>query len=257
MVRDAGNSCFRIWQFSDTHLFADETAKLYAVNCDDSLQRVIAEALSEGGCADICLFSGDLVHDESEHGYRRLLTYIERLSLPTYCMPGNHDDFYVMQRTLSTRNVSCDEHILIRQWLIILVDTTVDGSNAGHLSGLEYERINNLLQQYPDKHVLLAMHHPPLPTNMAWLDNGVTLDNSERVLSLVAEHPQIRVVIWGHAHQEFQERRDGVLWAGCPSTNAQFRPGVTDFELDNVQPGFRTLDLWDDGRVDSAVIRLP
>jgi len=257
MAVNQKKDCFRIWQFSDIHLYADSARELYGVNCDASLKQILSTALSMEDRADICLLTGDLVQDGSETGYQRLLNYIESLAVCSYCLPGNHDDVYMMQRTLSTGNVSCPGHLLYRQWLIILVDTTLDSSNAGHLSGAEYRRINDLLQQYTDEHVLLAMHHPPLPTNMAWLDNGVTMDNPARLHTLVAEHPRIRAVIWGHAHQEFLQLQDGVLWAGCPSTNAQFRPGVTDFELDNVPPGFRTFELWDDGRVDSDVIRLP
>jgi Icc protein len=247
---------FRIWQFSDTHLYADATQSLYGVNCELALQQVLALAKSLQDPADVCLLTGDLVQDGSEDGYLRLLNYFEDLGVRSYCLSGNHDKTDVMRRVLSAQSVNCDDHFLYQQWLVVLLDTTLDGSNAGHLSDSECRRLEALLHQYPDRYVLLAMHHPPLPTKMAWLDNGVTLDNPELVQRWIHAYPNIRGLVWGHAHQAFLDRRDGVLWAGCPSTMAQFRPGVATFELDDVMAGFRYIDLWDDGSIESGVVRI-
>jgi Icc protein len=247
---------FRIWQFSDIHLYADAAQKLYGVNCDASLQAVLSLAQSTATTAEFCLLTGDLVQDGSAAAYRRLLGYFENLSVPAYCLPGNHDTLDLMRRILSSTRVGCQDHILYRRWLVVLLDTTINGSNAGYLSVMESQRLEALIQQYPDRHVLLAMHHPPLPTTMQWLERGVTLENPEQVHQLVANHSCIRGVVWGHAHQAFQEMRADVLWAGCPSTMAQFKPGVDEFELDSVLAGFRYIDLLDDGSIESGVMRV-
>jgi len=249
------NSRFRIWQISDTHLYADPCREMYGMNCDASLRQVLSVARSLSEPADLCLLTGDLVHDGSETGYQRLLNYIDGLGVPVYCLPGNHDDVELMRRMLKSERVSCDKHILFRQWLIVLLDTTVTGSEAGHLSEHECRRLELLIQQYNDRHILLALHHPPVSTSMAWMDSDVTLDNPERVHQLVKKYSRIRAVIWGHAHQEYSRIEDGVLWAGCPSTMAQFKPDSVDFTLDSLLPGLRVLDLGDDGGVESSVIR--
>jgi len=246
----------RIWQFSDMHLFADGSQELYGVNCNDSFQRVLTKALSLSEQADFCLLTGDLAQDETEAAYQRLLGYLDRLAMRSYCLPGNHDADEVMRRVLSTDKVSCNGYVLYGRWLLILLDTTISGSNAGHLSEAEFRRADGLVKKHADKHVLLVMHHPPLVTKMAWLDNGVTLDNPECVHHLVAGYSNIRGVVWGHVHHEFQETRDDVLWLACPSTMAQFKPNVVEFELDDFMPGFRCIELWDDGAIETHVIRL-
>lgn len=248
---------FRIWQISDTHLYADPQREMYGINCDISLQQVLSAVRSASIPVDLCLLTGDLVHDGSETGYQRLLHHIDSLGVPAYCLPGNHDDVDLMQRILVSEHVSCEKHLLYRQWLIVLLDTTVRDSDAGHLPAHECRRLESLIQQYQDRHVLLAMHHPPVPTTMAWLDRDVTLDNPGRLQELVKKYSRIRAVIWGHAHQEFTKTDAGVLWAGCPSTMAQFKPNTVEFTLDALQPGLRVLDLWEDGRIDSTIIRLP
>lgn len=252
----AGPKTLRLWQFSDTHLFAAQTTQLYGIDCLASLRQVLALARARGGEAVLALFTGDLTHDGSAPAYRRLLAEIETLGIPACCLPGNHDNPAVMRAMLATATARCDGHIIEDGWLIVMLDTTVAGSDSGLISDAEAARLESLLAQHPDKYVLVALHHPPLPTAMTWMDRGVTLDNPERLHDIVASHPQVRGVIWGHAHQDFYALRDGRVWAGCPSTMAQFKPGVDDFTLDTLQPGFRYLDLHADGKIITDVLRL-
>lgn len=253
---ESSTDVIRLWQFSDTHLFADDVRQLYGVNCLASLRRVLALAQAQGGRAELALFTGDLVHDGSAEAYRRLAGEIETLGVQAYCLPGNHDDPTLMRAMLTTTSVCCESHVLVAGWLIVLLDSTVAGSESGYLSERELERLVSLLERYPDRYTLLALHHPPLATRMDWLDRGVTLDNPEPLHALVARHANIRGVIWGHAHQASFVVRDGCVWAGCPSTMAQFKPGVSEFALDTLAPGFRYLDLYADGAIATDVIRL-
>lgn len=252
----SGSNALRIWQFSDTHLFSDEAGELYGINCLASLRRVFVLAMTKGGSAELAIFTGDLVHDGSVEAYQRLATEIETLGVTAYCLPGNHDDPTVMRSVLSTANVRCDSHIIAGAWSIVMLDTTVTGSDSGRLGERELNRLVSLLEHHPEKHTLLALHHPPLPTRMDWLDRDVTLDNPERLQEIVKAYSNIRGVIWGHAHQASIELRDGCTWAACPSTMAQFKPDVAEFSLDALQPGFRWLDLYPDGKIETDIIRL-
>ena len=112
MSSGSEDDCLRIWQFSDTHLYADAAQELYGINCDISLQQVLLTAQSLPRAADLCLLTGDLVHDYSEAAYQRLLDYFERLAIPAYCLPGNHNAVNLMQRILESGHVSCDNHIV-------------------------------------------------------------------------------------------------------------------------------------------------
>jgi Icc protein len=40
---------------------------------------------------------------------------------------------------------------------------------------------------------------------------------------------------------------------GTPSTSAQFKPRVDHFEIDDLPPAFRWLDLYPDGRLDTGL----
>lgn len=254
--KNSENIFFRILQFSDTHLSADIDAELYGVNCHDTLRQVLKHAQEHVGPVALSLLTGDLVHDGSVVAYRRLLQLIESTGVQSYCLAGNHDDPEMMRTVLSSQYVSCPDYIVHQDWLIICVTTFWPGHESGRLPDGEADRIERLIADFSDYHVLLAMHHPPLATTMAWMDADVTLTNPAVVHHLVKEHAAIKAVVWGHAHQAFEAMIDGVLWAGCPSTMAQFKPGVVNFELDNVAPGFRTFDLYSDGSVTTSLFRL-
>lgn len=250
-------AAFRFWQFSDCHLYSDVQQCLYGNNTEQSLQQVLALALGQTQRADFAVVSGDLVHDESAIPYQRLQRHLLTLDMPVCCIAGNHDDKTLMQQHLPADHVQCPQIFLHQAWQIIFVDAVVAGRESGYLGADECDRLLSCLAAEPQRHTIVCLHHPPLPTGMAWLDKDVTLENPQQLLDIVSRHQQVRAVIWGHVHQEFTANNDGVLWAACPSTTAQFKPNSSHFALDDRPPGFRWFDCYADGRIDTGVVRLP
>jgi len=125
---------FRLWQFSDPHLFADTTKEFYGINCHESFQQVLRLALSHSIRADLSIFTGDLVHDGSEAAYRRLVKLIEATGVKAGCLAGNHDEPGLMAQIMVTAQVSCRGHMLHQGWLIILVNTFWPGHEAGMIT---------------------------------------------------------------------------------------------------------------------------
>jgi Icc protein len=82
------------------------------------------------------------------------------------------------------------------------------------------------------------------------------LQNSEDLFAVLDRHPQVKLVIFGHIHQNFQQQRQDVEYLGTPSTCVQFEPQSSNFSLDNMQPGFRLLDLYPDGTWKTQVERV-
>jgi len=69
-------------------------------------------------------------------------------------------------------------------------------------------------------------------------------------------YPGVRGVLWGHVHQQIDQQRNGVSLMASPSTCVQFAPGSMKFKADDMQPGYRWLDLHGDGRIETAVSRM-
>jgi Icc protein len=125
----------------------------------------------------------------------------------------------------------------------------------GRLGDDELERLEIELGAHRDRHVLLCLHHPPMPMEAAGLD-ALGLEDADRFMALVARHPQVRAVVWGHAHQAFDVFRGNVRYLCTPSTCMQFKPRDPGFVIDDRPPGYRVLDLHDDGGIATEVVWL-
>lgn len=244
-----------LWQFTDSHLTADPTAELMGVNVLDALHGVIAAARTDRPWPDLVIATGDLVHDESIEGYRLLADTLGALPAPVYCLPGNHDSPVRMRQVLLNGPVQCAETWLAGRWQVILLDSTEPGQVAGRLSASELVRLRDALQRHPEGNALVALHHPPVSIGSPWMD-AMGLINADELFEVIDAFPQVRGVVWGHIHQEFDGERRGVRLLGTPSTCVQFAPRAGHCAIDAQPPGYRWIRLHGDGRVESAVRRV-
>ncbi|MEP1594064.1 MAG: 3',5'-cyclic-AMP phosphodiesterase, partial [Halieaceae bacterium] len=104
-------------------------------------------------------------------------------------------------------------------------------------------------------HSLVCLHHQPVAIGCDWLDQQMVAD-ADAFFAVLDQYPCVRGVLWGHVHQEIDQRRNNVLLMASPSTCAQFAPGQKNFKVDDVSPGYRWLRLHPDGRIETAVSRV-
>jgi Icc protein len=245
----------KIIQFTDTHLCADPQGTLMGLNTLESLQRCIDHATENDLDADLVLATGDLVHDGSPRGYAHLARALAPLDVPVYALAGNHDDLEVMKHALSNPPVDCSGRTLRGRWQLILLDSNIPGSDGGRLSEAELERLDHCLEEYPEHHALICLHHQPVPIGSSWMDT-MRVENQEPFFRILDRHAQVRGVLWGHVHQEFDAVRHGVRLLASPSTCVQFLPGSDDFAVEATPPGYRWLVLGPDGSIDTGVSRI-
>ena len=67
--------------------------------------------------------------------------------------------------------------------------------------------------------------------------------------------------LWGHVHQQVDKLHIGphgeIPLMATPSTCIQFKPLSSYFALDQLQPGYRLLELAGDGSIRTNVYRVP
>jgi 3',5'-cyclic-AMP phosphodiesterase len=247
--------CIRLLQMTDTHIFASENADYDGVDTRASLKAVINQITEKEKQSDLVLVTGDLVHDPVVDAYSKLLHLLEGLNVPTFCLPGNHDDPDLMHATLNHSNVHTSKIISTECWNIILLDSFLKDSHSGRLEKQELEFLNQSLQGMSEKHVLLAIHHPLVSIDSAWMD-AMSLENPEDLFALLQKYANVRGVIWGHNHQEFRANRDGLTLYGSPSTCVQFKPNSEHYIKDPLSPAYSVLLLHKDGRIEIDIRRL-
>jgi len=245
----------RVLQITDTHLFADSSGCLLGLNTEQSLQAVIAKIQAEHLQSDLILATGDLTHDGTPAAYQRIFSHLESFGLPVFCLPGNHDEALTLQQSLNDGLIQYVEHAHHGNWHFIFLDSTIPDSEKAHLTEEALQTLEKHLQSAPDTNTLVCLHHQPVPTGSKWLDT-MAVDNASEFLALLEKHSQVRGVLWGHVHQQFDGRYKNIKLMSSPSTCVQFLPGSKDFAVDAATPGYRWLELYPDGRIETGVERL-
>lgn len=239
----------RLLQISDTHLFADPAGTLYGTNTRETLQRVL-EAVSRQPPPDVVLVTGDLVHDQPA-AYPALAKMLQPLRAPVAVIAGNHDEAAEL-RALTASGLAVGGMRRLGNWHILLLNTQVAGKVGGHLEPSELQFLEDGLYAAQGHHVLIALHHHPVPMHSTWLDR-IALDNPGEFFSVLDRFDNVRTVIWGHVHQESDSQRRGVRLLSTPSTCVQFLPRSELFAVDNKPPGMRWLTLQANGQIETEI----
>lgn len=250
-----GSPVIRILQITDLHIMAQSGQTLLGVDTEASFRNVLHKALSREKQVRLVLLTGDLAQDPVASAYQRLRGWLEQIDWLYYCLPGNHDDPELMKTCLATSEIRCCESVQVGRWLIISLNSAVPGSPGGFLAADQMEHLEACLAAHPNQHALVALHHHPVETGSAWLDTMV-LDNRVAFQAVIEAFPQVRVVLCGHIHQSMDRVINGVRLLATPSTCFQFKPGSERFALDGLAPGYRWLELHDDGGFLTDIVRL-
>lgn len=254
MARDAAGP-LRVVQFSDSHLFESTDGKLLGLNTDDSLDRVLDLIAREQPAMDLLLATGDLSQDASPAAYTRLLDKLKRFSgVPCYWLEGNHDVTGPMRASLPEPDKLSPCVAKLPGWDIVMLDSTIPHEVPGFLHEDDFEFLEAGLAAARD-HAIVCLHHQPVPMGCKWLDTQI-VGSADRFFEIIDRYPNVRAVIWGHVHQEFDRVRNGVRLLAVPSTCVQFKPLSEDFAVDDAAPGYRWLDLYPDGRIETGVSRV-
>ena len=244
----------RIVQLTDTHLKGAPGGELLGLDTDYSLQAVLELVKAEQPDPDLVLGTGDLADSGAGDAYRRLIGYFDQVSAEHYWLPGNHDQREVMVDVGGEHRLPGE--IRVGQWQIIMLDSQIPGKVGGNLGATELAHLKACLndESAKDLHVLICLHHQPIRVGCEWLDEQMVSDAPE-FFAVIDEHPRVRAVLWGHVHQELDERRGPMRMLCTPSTCVQFLPGQEDFAVDTRAPGYRWLELADDGSIQTGVSR--
>ncbi len=252
--REATEGGIDVLQLTDTHLFADPEATLLGMNTEQSLRAVLEGARAGRWPPDLVLATGDLVHDGSEAGYVRLREHLSGLAAPVLLLPGNHDERAQLLRFATGDGLKAPRNVLCGGWQIVLLDSTVPGSDGGHLPDGELQALEACLREHAGRPALICLHHPPVAVGSRWLDT-MMIGNAGAFFEVLDAHAQVRAVLWGHIHQIYESERRGVRLLASPSTCIQFEPGSEKFALDHAAPGYRRLRLYPDGGLQTEVGR--
>jgi len=240
-------------QISDSHLRKEEDGVLLGMNTRESLDAVLDVVKANHAAPDVIIASGDLAQDGSVEAYECFQQKMADFACPVYWFTGNHDNRDVLAQ-VGKKSGSLSRVVRIGDWQLILLDSLVRGKVYGRLSDLELRLLDDALQASQGVPTVVSFHHHPIDIGCRWLDN-IGLKNRDELFAILDRYEHVKVVLWGHIHQEIDTQRNGVRMLATPSTCVQFLPKSDDFAIDSAAPGYRWLKLYPDGAVETGVLR--
>jgi len=248
----------KITQITDTHLYGEPSGTLLKMNTSETLGHVMELVKANEDEIDLVLATGDIAQDASEKSYANFLEIVTSLNSPFRWIPGNHDNASVMGRIAEGTEAN-EKTTQLNNWLIVMLDSSILGQVHGKIAKTEIKFLTSVLRSAEKddsiEHCLIAMHHNPVPGTSAWMKD-IGLENGEEFFEAIKISKKVRAVAYGHIHQELDFEYEGIRCLCTPSTCIQFKPNVTSFSLDRVNPGYRSLQLFADGSIESVVRRV-
>jgi Icc protein len=229
---------------SDLHILGEEERRQYGADTGAILRQAVP--MMNALRPDFIIASGDLIGDESEGSYRRLQALLAPLRPPVHFVMGNHDDRTAFRRVFR-REVRPSADPVYEAFerggvRFLLLDSVLPGKAEGRLAAEQLSWLEAELATHSGRPTWVFLHHQPLPIYIRWLD-ALGLQNQEEFLAVLARHPHVEVVCYGHVHQVRRWRYRGALFLSAPALAFQFSPINQELEITEEPPGFRRVEV--------------
>jgi 3',5'-cyclic-AMP phosphodiesterase len=212
---------FLLLQISDTHLGAEWDGP----DPDECVLRAVEAILSLPQRPDALLVSGDLSQNGSPEEYARLRELLAPLDLEPYVLPGNHDLRGPLREAFGLPGAGEEpvSHVVdLGPLRLVCLDSTIPGAEGGALDEGRIEWLEAALDQDRGTPTVLAMHHPPLVTEIPTFERiGLAPQARAALAEVLARHPQVVRVVAGHVHRTIVAELAGRAVVTVPSTYVQ------------------------------------
>ncbi|HKT86530.1 MAG TPA: phosphodiesterase [Novosphingobium sp.] len=221
-----------IAQITDLHIgFSGDTAGGYNTH----RLRAVIQRLADGpNRPDLLLISGDMTEFGDGPSYVRLAEMVRGCPFPVAPMVGNHD----MRAAMLEAFPDCPRADGFVQYpldlgalRVLVLDTLEEGRHGGAFCESRAAWLSAELAACPEKPTLIAMHHPPFESGIAWLDSDEREPWIVRLAEAVAGHRHIKGIVAGHLHRTIH-----ALWQGIPVTVAGSTAATVALDLNPLDP---------------------
>lgn len=219
-----------IAQISDLHI-GFGSAHYRELNSDRLSQ--VVERLAEIA-PDLLLVTGDLTEHGDADSYARLKRLLAPLRIPKLLAVGNHDRRAAFAEAFPETELN-DGFVQYAHdaagLRIVVLDTLEEGYQSGALCSSRIAWLDGCLAESPDVPTLLALHHPPAPTGVPWMDTNSDGAWTRRLTHIVARHPQVIGIVGGHIH-----RATVSIFAGRPLVTTSSTAPQVALDLRPIDP---------------------
>ncbi len=209
-----------IAQITDTHIKAAGKLAYGKVDTAKALENSVSHINGLVQTPDLVLITGDLTDMGRPEEYAEFREYADRLTMPYFVIPGNHDERTAFRTAFSDHTYLPKEgeflHYAIDRYDVRLLglDTIIPVTPHGEMCTDRLSWLDKTLAAEPDKKTLLFMHHPPFATGLGYMDR-LNCRNADALAAVIERHKQVIAITCGHLHRAVHTN-----WAGVTATVA-------------------------------------
>jgi len=240
---------------TDCHLLNNTHDALKNTLPFSCLEQLVNRIKSNNLPADAIVVSGDISQTGNAESYQLFKQLLEQLKLPVFCVPGNHDDPIVLKSVYPNTPNELPSLHFIGDDAIILLNSKLPGQEYGEISHAAMEKLDFLLQNNNHRQIIAVVHHQAVKIHSPWMDK-IGLRQADKFLQTLAQYQNVKMLLFGHVHQEISSTHEHIQLYASPATCYQFKPGTAEMILDDKNPAYRYISLSEDGKITSHVQRL-
>jgi len=243
-----------IAHLSDPHVRPDGVLYQGVVDSNAQFAAAIAHVNALDPRPDLVLLTGDLVDHGRADEYAMLARLLAPLDVPVLAIPGNHDEREAFRlafagQTWMPAQGPIDYVVGDRGPVrIVALDVTLPGLHHGAVSEEGAAWLDLVLAVEPSRPTIIMMHQPPFDTGISYMDL-YSCREAQRLVSVVARHPQVERILCGHVHRVMQLRFGGTMLCTAPSTTTtialRLQPDARP--ASHIEPPAMLLHHWREG----------
>jgi len=210
---------------SDTHISSGALEQTVNYSAVKAVERV--QALRPApGCT---IVTGDLVDHGSRAAYATARSLLDELTGPVHVIPGNHDDAALLLRELADTSYvhpapdepdRCYYGVDLPGLRLLCCDSSVPGHDHGRLGPTQLHWLDRELGRGVDTPTAIAMHHHPVRSGIAVMDE-IMLRDADELAEVLSGHRRVARIMTGHLHRPMTGLLAGAVVMSAPSTDRQ------------------------------------
>ncbi len=202
-------------QITDTHIKGEGVIAYGKVDTYSFLKQNVDHINGLLPSVDAVIVTGDVTDEGSIEEFSALRQELDRLKMPYFVVPGNHDHRENLLKAFSDKAYlgECQDFIQYSiddfPFRLVAVDTLVTGKPYGEISTSQLVSLDKTLSEKPEKPTLVFQHHHPFKSGIQFMDEQ-NLRNAEDELSVLKRHRQVKHIACGHVHRACETVLHGI-----------------------------------------------
>ena len=222
-----------IAQITDLHVRESVDFAGHTVDTLESAGRAVEHLNALSPRPDGVIVTGDLVAEVSRENYESVATVLNGLLMPSYVIPGNHDNRTLMREVFGAQGYLTVGGEFLHYTIensdlrLIALDTHDPGKDSGLMCRARLSWLDQRLSEAAHTPTLVAMHHPPCAVGIPEFE-VIGLCGADALGEIIARNAQVKAIACGHVHRDIVSPWCGTLVAVTPSTGYQYGLKLTE-----------------------------